>query len=146
MKRVEKLKPFSSDLLDVAKEVIIQLRNAGHKAYCVGGCARDTLLNITPKEYDITTSATPQEVSKIFPHTVPIGVSFGVILVIAGQYQFEVATFRKDQSYSDGRHPDSVTYSTEEQEDVLRRDFTINGMLYDPIKEEVIDYVNGRGV
>jgi poly(A) polymerase len=143
MKRVEKLKPFSSELLDVAKEVVTQLRNAGHKAYCVGGGTRDTLLKIPPDEYDITTSATPQEVSRIFPHTVPIGVSFGVILVIIGQYQFEVATFRKDQSYSDGRHPDSVTYSTEEKEDVLRRDFTINGMLYDPIKEEVIDYVNG---
>jgi len=143
MKRTEKLKPFSSELLEIAKEVVTQLRNAGHKAYCVGGSTRDTLLKIAPKEYDITTSATPQEVAEIFPHTVPIGVSFGVILVIVGQYQFEVATFRKDQSYSDGRHPDSVTYSTEEQEDVLRRDFTINGMLYDPIKEEVIDYVNG---
>jgi tRNA nucleotidyltransferase/poly(A) polymerase len=109
MKRVEKLKPFSSELLDVAKEVVTQLRNAGHKAYCVGGGTRDTLLKIPPDEYDITTSATPQEVSRIFPHTVPIGVSFGVILVIIGQYQFEVATFRKDQSYSDGRHPDSVT-------------------------------------
>ncbi len=143
MERVEKLKPFSSELLDTAKEVVSELRNAGHKAYCVGGCARDTLLKIAPKEYDITTSATPEEVSKIFPHTVPIGVTFGVILVIIGQYKFEVATFRKDQSYSDGRHPDSVTYSTLEQEDVLRRDFTINGMLYDPIEEEVIDHVGG---
>lgn len=143
MERVEKLKPFSSELLDTAKEVVSELRNAGHKAYCVGGCARDTLLKIAPKEYDITTSATPEEVSKIFPHTVPIGVTFGVILVIIGQYKFEVATFRKDLSYSDGRHPDSVTYSTLEQEDVLRRDFTINGMLYDPIEEEVIDHVGG---
>ncbi|MCH7949032.1 MAG: CCA tRNA nucleotidyltransferase [Candidatus Dadabacteria bacterium] len=143
MERVEKLKPFSSELLDTAKEVVSELRNAGHKAYCVGGCARDTLLKIAPKEYDITTSATPEEVSKIFPHTVPIGVTFGVILVIIGQYKFEVATFRKDQSYSDGRHPDSVTYSTLEQEDVLRRDFTINGILYDPIEEEVIDHVGG---
>ncbi len=143
MERVEKLKPFSSELLDTAKEVVSELRNAGHKAYCVGGCARDTLLKIAPNEYDITTSATPEEVSKIFPHTVPIGVTFGVILVIIGQYKFEVATFRKDLSYSDGRHPDSVTYSTLEQEDVLRRDFTINGMLYDPIEEEVIDHVGG---
>ena len=143
MERVEKLKPFSSELLDTAKEVVSELRNAGHKAYCVGGCARDTLLKIAPKEYDITTSATPEEVSRIFPHIVPIGVTFGVILVIIGQYKFEVATFRKDQSYSDGRHPDSVTYSTLEQEDVLRRDFTINGMLYDPIEEEVIDHVGG---
>ncbi|MEE8298501.1 MAG: CCA tRNA nucleotidyltransferase [Thermodesulfobacteriota bacterium] len=143
MERVEKLKPFSSELLDTAKEVVSELRNAGHKAYCVGGCVRDTLLKIAPKEYDITTSATPEEVSKIFSHIVPIGVTFGVILVIIGQYKFEVATFRKDQSYSDGRHPDSVTYSTLEQEDVLRRDFTINGMLYDPIEEEVIDHVGG---
>lgn len=143
MERVEKLKPFSSELLDTAKEVVSELRNAGHKAYCVGGCVRDTLLKIAPKEYDITSSATPEEVSKIFPHTVPIGVTFGVILVIIGQYKFEVATFRKDLSYSDGRHPDSVTYSTLEQEDVLRRDFTINGMLYDPIEEEVIDHVGG---
>jgi len=143
MKHVEKLKPFPSELLDFAIEVIVELRNAGHKAFCVGGCARDTLLGIEPKEYDITTSATPEEVSEIFPHTVPIGVSFGVILVIAGKYQFEVATFRKDQNYSDGRHPDKVIYSSEEQEDVLRRDFTINGMLYDPLAKEVIDYVDG---
>ena len=143
MKRVEKLKPYTSELLDFAKELVAELRESGHKAYCVGGCARDTLIGIEPKEYDITTSATPEEVSEIFPHTVPIGVSFGVILVITGKYQFEVATFRKDQSYSDGRHPDNVIYSSSEQEDVLRRDFTINGMLYDPIREEVIDYVGG---
>ncbi len=143
MKHVEKLKPFPSELLDFAREVVVELRKAGHKAFCVGGCARDTLLGIEPKEYDITTSATPEEVSEIFPHIVPIGVSFGVILVITGKYQFEVATFRKDQSYTDGRHPDKVIYSSEEQEDVRRRDFTINGMLYDPIEEEVIDYVDG---
>ncbi len=143
MKRIEKLKPFKSELLDVAKELVTELREAGHKAFCVGGCTRDTLLSTEPKEYDITTSATPEEVSKIFQHTVPIGVSFGVILVIMGKYQFEVATFRKDQGYSDSRHPDSVVYSSQEQEDVLRRDFTINGMLYDPISEEVIDYVDG---
>ncbi len=143
MKHVEKLKPFPSELLDFAREVVVELRKAGHKAFCVGGCARDTLLGIEPKEYDITTSATPEEVSEIFPHTVPIGVSFGVILVITGKYQFEVATFRKDQSYTDGRHPDKVIYSSEEQEDVRRRDFAINGMLYDPIEEEVIDYVDG---
>ncbi len=143
MKHIEKLKPFPSELLDFAREVVVELRKAGHKAFCVGGCTRDTLLGIEPKEYDITTSATPQEVSEIFPHTVPIGVSFGVILVITGKYQFEVATFRKDQSYTDGRHPDKVIYSSEEQEDVRRRDFTINGMLYDLIEEEVIDYVDG---
>ena len=143
MKRIEKLKPFASELLDFAKELVSELRDSGHKAYCVGGCARDTIIGVEPKEYDITTSATPEQVSEIFPHTVPIGVSFGVILVIIGKHQFEVATFRKDQNYSDGRHPDKVIYSSLEQEDVLRRDFTINGMLYDPISEEVIDYVGG---
>ena len=94
MKHTEKLKPFPSELLDFAREVVIELRNEGHKAYCVGGCARDTLLGIEPKEYDITTSATPEEVADIFPHTVPIGASFGVMLVITGKYQFEVATWR----------------------------------------------------
>jgi poly(A) polymerase len=74
---------------------------------------------------------------------VPIGASFGVILVLVGEYQFEVATFRKDESYSDGRHPDKVTYSSEVEEDVLRRDFTINGMLYDPLQEELLDYTGG---
>ena len=95
MKKVKKLKSFTSELLDFAREVVTELRNAGHKAYCVGGCARDTLLGIEPKEYDITTSATPEQVSEIFDHTVPIGVSFGVMLVILGKYQFEVATFRE---------------------------------------------------
>ena len=76
MKRIETLKPFPSELLDFAKELVAELKNSGHKAYCVGGCARDTLIGIEPKEYDITTSATPEEVSEIFPHTVPIGVSF----------------------------------------------------------------------
>lgn len=143
MKKVIKVKPFVSELYDVGKYLLTQLRNLGHRAFFVGGCTRDMLMSVPPKEYDITTSATPEEVSKIFSHTIPVGVSFGVILVLVGHYRFEVATFRRDESYSDGRHPDFVTYSTEEEEDVLRRDFTINGMLYDPIQEEVIDYVGG---
>lgn len=143
MKKVVKVKPFKSELFDMGKYLVTQLRNSGYKAFCVGGCTRDTLMNVPPKEYDITTSATPDEVSKLFSHTIPVGVSFGVILVLIGHYRFEVATFRKDESYSDGRHPDRVTYSTEEEEDVLRRDFTINGMLYDPIEEKAIDYVGG---
>ncbi|MFI5322821.1 MAG: CCA tRNA nucleotidyltransferase, partial [Thermodesulfobacteriota bacterium] len=138
-----KVKPFVSELYDVGKYLLTQLRNSGHRAFFVGGCTRDMLMSVPPKEYDITTSATPEEVSKIFSHTIPVGVSFGVILVLVGHYRFEVATFRRDESYSDGRHPDFVTYSTEEEEDVLRRDFTINGMLYDPIQEEIIDYVGG---
>ncbi|HVY54536.1 MAG TPA: CCA tRNA nucleotidyltransferase, partial [Thermodesulfobacteriota bacterium] len=143
MKKVVKIKPAGGELFDIARHLVTQLRNAGHKAFCVGGCTRDMLMKVPPKEYDITTSATPDEVSKIFSHTIPVGVSFGVILVLIGHYRFEVATFRKDESYSDSRHPDSVTYSTEEEEDVLRRDFTINGMLYDPLAEEAIDFVGG---
>ncbi len=143
MKKVIKIRPFESELYDIARNLVIQLRDSGFKAYCVGGCTRDTLMSVPPKEYDITTSATPDEVARIFPHTIPVGASFGVILVLIGHYRFEVATFRKDTSYSDSRHPDSVTYSTDEEEDVLRRDFTINGMLYDPIEEEAIDFVSG---
>jgi poly(A) polymerase len=143
MKKVIKVKPFESELFDVARHLVTQLKNAGYKAFCVGGCTRDMLMNIPPREYDITTSATPEEVSNIFSHTIPVGVSFGVILVLIGHYRFEVATFRKDEGYSDSRHPDYVTYSTDEEEDVLRRDFTINGMLYDPIGEEAIDYAGG---
>ena len=143
MKKVIKIKPFESELFDVAKHLVTQLKNSGYKAFCVGGCTRDMLMNIPPREYDITTSATPEEVSNIFSHTIPVGVSFGVILVLIGHYRFEVATFRKDEGYSDSRHPDYVTYSTDEEEDVLRRDFTINGMLYDPIGEEAIDYAGG---
>jgi poly(A) polymerase len=143
MKKVIKIKPFESELFDIARHLVTQLKNAGYKAFCVGGCTRDMLMNVPPKEYDITTSATPEEVSDIFPHTIPVGVSFGVILVLIGHCRFEVATFRKDEGYSDSRHPDYVTYSTDEEEDVLRRDFTINGMLYDPIGEEAIDFVGG---
>lgn len=143
MNKVLKVKPFPSDLYDVAKNVISQLRGPGYRAFFVGGCARDMALGVSPREYDIATSATPEELAALFPHTVPVGASFGVILVIVGTYRFEVATFRKDESYSDGRHPDSVSYSASEEEDVLRRDFTINGMLYDPEREEVIDYVSG---
>jgi len=143
MKKVIKIKPFESELFDIAKHLVTQLKNSGYKAFCVGGCTRDMLMNVPPKEYDITTSATPEEVSNIFSHTIPVGVSFGVILVLIGHYRFEVATFRKDEGYSDSRHPEYVTYSTDEEEDVLRRDFTINGMLYDPIEEEAIDYAGG---
>ncbi len=143
MKKVIKIKPFESELFDIARHLVTQLKNAGYKAFCVGGCTRDMLMNVPPKEYDITTSATPEEVSDIFSHTIPVGVSFGVILVLIGHYRFEVATFRKDEGYSDSRHPDYVTYSTDEEEDVLRRDFTINGMLYDPVGEEAIDFVGG---
>ncbi|MGH7890002.1 MAG: CCA tRNA nucleotidyltransferase, partial [Thermodesulfobacteriota bacterium] len=143
MKTVFKLTPSPSELYDTAKRIAQQLRDLGHRTFFVGGCVRDAIMGISPKEYDITTSAKPDEIMSFFSNTLPVGASFGVILVFEGNFKFEVATFRKDESYSDGRHPDTVIYSADEREDVTRRDFTVNGMLYDPIKEEVIDYVGG---
>ncbi|MBI4228964.1 MAG: CCA tRNA nucleotidyltransferase [Deltaproteobacteria bacterium] len=127
----------------MAKDIVGHLKRAGFKAFFVGGCVRDIAMNIPPKEYDITTSATPQDVMKIFPSTIPVGVSFGVVLVLEGNNKFEVASFRKEEKYTDGRHPDRVVYSTDEKDDVMRRDFTINGMLYEPFEEMVIDLVGG---
>src|SRR5215813_4902585 len=128
---------------DSAIEIVKQLRNHGHEAYFVGGCVRDMVMNIEPADYDIATSARPEEIAKIFPRTEPIGAQFGVVLVIVRGHPFEVATFRSDQAYVDGRRPTGVVF-TDARQDVLRRDFTINGLLYDPIKGELIDYVNGR--
>lgn len=143
MKKVINLKPHKSKIYRHAKNIVELLHSKGEKAFIVGGSVRDTLLGIEPKEYDITTSATPDEVCSYFQNTVEVGASFGVIIVLIDGLKFEVATFRKEENYSDGRHPDKVQYSGEESEDVTRRDFTINGMLYDPISEQVIDYVDG---
>ncbi len=118
-----------------------------HQAYLVGGCVRDLLLGIEPADYDVTTDATPDEVMRIFPETYAVGAQFGVVLVPigeAGRSTVEVATFRSDIGYSDGRHPDQVRFSKSAQEDVERRDFTINGLLLDPVKNEVLDFVGGR--
>ncbi|MFQ5787842.1 MAG: CCA tRNA nucleotidyltransferase, partial [Thermodesulfobacteriota bacterium] len=138
-----KFKPFYNEQFRLAKDIVGQLRNSGFKAFFVGGCVRDIVMKKQPKEYDINTSARPDDVIRIFPNTVPVGVNFGVVLVLKGEYKFEVATFRKDENYTDGRHPDNVVYSNDESEDVVRRDFTINGMLYDPFDEQVIDHTDG---
>jgi len=140
-----KFKPSYNEQYRTAKDIVGQLRDSGFKAFFVGGCVRDIVMKKQPKEYDINTSARPDDVMKIFPNTVPVGISFGVVLVLKGEYKFEVATFRKDENYTDGRHPDKVVYSNDESEDVVRRDFTINGMLYDPFDEEVIDHTYGLG-
>ena len=126
-----------------AAEIVKTLREKGYEAYFVGGCVRDMVMEIEPADYDIATSALPEEVMSIFPRTEPIGARFGVILVIHHGVPFEVATFRSDQAYVDGRRPTSVVF-TNAQEDVHRRDFTINGLLYDPVENKVIDYVGGR--
>lgn len=132
---------------DFAVQVVTELRDAGHQAVWAGGCVRDMLLGLLPKDYDIATDAKPERVREVFGkrRTLPMGAAFGVITVLGSRQSghIEVATFRKDAEYSDGRRPDAVHYSSAE-EDALRRDFTINGMFYDPIKGELIDYVGGE--
>src|ERR1700678_982602 len=153
--------------------IVQTLRQRGYQAFLVGGCVRDLLLGREPKDYDVATNATPEQVMTIFPETYAVGAQFGVVLVpeseslserdvasnvstenvAAGDTTFslsthahavEVATFRSDIAYSDGRHPDEVRFSQDPREDVARRDFTINGMLLDPVNGEVLDFVGGR--
>lgn len=124
-------------------DIVRELRSRGHEAYLVGGCVRDMVMAIEPADYDIATSARPEEIVEIFPRTESIGAQFGVILVIHRGHPFEVATFRSDEAYVDGRRPTGVVF-TDAKQDVLRRDFTINGLLYDPISNEIIDYVGGQ--
>lgn len=131
------------DMLDHAVKIVETLRKAGFKAYFAGGCVRDQVMGKQPQDYDIATDARPEDVMRLFPKTIPVGVSFGVVIVVAGPYQFEVATFRSDGKYLDGRHPVEVRFSSE-VEDARRRDFTINGLFYDPIEKRVVDYVGGQ--
>src|ERR1700687_1747369 len=155
-----------------AISIVRALRDRGHQAYLVGGCVRDLLLGREPADYDVATDATPDEVMRIFPETYSVGAQFGVVLVptregdrqrkqdgnseqsvvvdeafVLGHHHkscVEVATFRCDIGYSDGRHPDQVRFSRDPREDVQRRDFTINGMMLDPATNEVLDFVGGR--
>jgi tRNA nucleotidyltransferase/poly(A) polymerase len=131
-------------LVEKATSVVSKLRDAGHEAYFAGGCVRDQLMGVPSHDYDIATDATPDEVQALFPRTLAIGAQFGVIQVRYGGEGFEVTTFRTDVSYSDGRRPDQVQFVSAE-EDVQRRDFTINGLLQDPLSGEVIDHVGGVG-
>ncbi len=126
-----------------AVKIVRKLTEAGHVAFFAGGCVRDMLRGQKPKDYDIATDARPSEVTALFPSSGEVGAHFGVVLVKAGGHHFEIATFRSDGDYRDGRRPESVTYTTPE-EDAKRRDFTVNGMFFDPLKEEVIDFVGGR--
>src|SRR5271165_6601102 len=140
-----------------ATNIVRELRQRGFQAYFAGGCVRDTLLGLAPTDYDVATDATPPEVMRVFPDTYAVGAQFGVVLVPAPPdtprlptpsehpNYVEVATFRNDGAYSDGRHPDQVSYSTDPKEDVQRRDFTINGLLMDPLEDNrVLDFVGGR--
>src|SRR4026207_378361 len=133
----------SSPMEKTAREVAARLRENGHIAYFAGGCVRDMVRGLVPKDYDIATDARPEVVQELFPRTYAVGAHFGVIIVLENDFQFEVATFRSDEAYIDGRHPTAVHFSSPE-EDAWRRDFTINGMFYDPVAEKVIDLVGGR--
>ena len=130
-------------LQNKARSIVQRLREKGYSAYFAGGCVRDMLLGKEPQDYDIATSAHPEDLQRVFPQTIPVGAQFGVILVLVEGEPFEVASFRHDGPYLDGRRPSSVRYGSLE-EDVLRRDFTINGMVYDPLEDRVIDLVEGR--
>jgi len=125
-----------------AGEIVRRLRQSNHEAYLVGGCVRDLILGNDPGDYDIVTSALPDQVIQLFPRTISIGAKFGVIAVIAEGIPYEVATFRSDDVYEDGRHPSQVHFSSA-REDVFRRDFTVNGLLMDPETDKITDYVNG---
>jgi poly(A) polymerase len=125
-----------------AADIVLRLQEAGYEAFFVGGCVRDFLRGVEPGDYDIVTSAPPEDVQKLFPHTVPVGVKFGVVLVIEGGRRYEVATCRTEDGYSDGRRPSHVQFATA-REDVLRRDFTVNGLLLDPLTGYVFDLVGG---
>lgn len=126
-----------------AKSIVQTLNKAGYIAYFAGGWVRDFLLGVPSDDIDIATNALPETIQKLFSKTVPIGLSFGIILVLIGDKKYEVATFRSDFSYKDGRRPSRIEY-TNAIEDAKRRDFTINGMFFDPLTEEVIDYVEGK--
>lgn len=126
-----------------ALEILRRLRQAGHRALLAGGCVRDFLLSRPAADLDVATSATPDQIEALFDKTVSVGKSFGVIRVLLEGADIEVATFRQDGDYKDGRHPESVRFS-DEKEDALRRDFTINALFWDPVSGEVLDYVGGR--
>ncbi len=128
----------------LARAVMAKLRGAGHQAYLVGGCVRDLLLGAKPKDFDISTDARPERIMELFPKSGQVGAHFGVVLVRDACSQVEVATFRSDHDYADGRRPASVHFENDPREDVLRRDFTINGLVMEADTGKVLDYVGGR--
>lgn len=137
--------PFAlptTPLAHSAAVLVKALRAKGHDAFWVGGCVRDLLLGRDPEDYDIATSARPEEIERIFSRTVPVGRKFGVLLVVEGGRGFQVATFRSETGYQDGRHPEHVTF-TDARQDAQRRDFTVNGLFYDPEQGQLWDWVDG---
>ena len=134
---------MTQTVLATAKRIVQKLRNAGYQAYFVGGSVRDMLLERPIEEVDIATNASPTIVTTIFPDTLSIGAAFGIIAVKENGQLFEVATFRCDEDYEDGRHPNRIVF-TSMKDDAIRRDFTINGMYYDPFEEKLFDLVEGQ--
>jgi len=132
----------NSILENAALEIVKVLQQNQYEAYFVGGCVRDALLGIESKDIDITTNAKPDEIISLFKRTIPVGEAFGVITVVLDELAFEVATFRAESDYTNGRHPNSVRFANA-KEDAIRRDFTINALFYNPITEEIIDFSTG---
>ena len=133
----------SLPLAQLARDIVQRLQTAGFRAFWVGGCVRDCLLGREPLDYDIATNARPEEMERLFPHTIPVGRQFGVVVVVVQGVQFQLATFRAEADYQDGRRPETVVYA-EAEADALRRDFTVNGLFYDPLTQELHDWVGGR--
>jgi poly(A) polymerase len=130
-------------MTEIATQIVRRLQQAGFSAYWVGGCVRDYLLGREPGDYDIVTSALPDQIEKLFPRTIPVGRKFGVIIVLENDHQFQVATFRAEADYQDGRHPAYVVFG-DAVADARRRDFTVNGLFYDPIERKLHDWVRGE--
>ena len=131
-----------SEIRNIAIDIVKKIRDENYIALFAGGCVRDEFMGVEPEDYDIATNARPHEIMELFEKTVPVGAHFGVVLVLVNGIQFEVATFRLDGIYLNGRHPEDVTFSDSPREDAIRRDFTINGLMYDPISEKLYDYVD----
>ncbi len=136
--------PPVSALRDTATEIVRRLQQAGFQAFWVGGCVRDFLLGREPGDYDIATSALPQQVERLFERTIPVGQKFGVMLVVEGGRQFQVATFRAEADYQDGRRPEQISFG-DAMADARRRDFTVNGLFFDPVETKLHDWVGGEG-
>jgi poly(A) polymerase len=134
---------MGTTLRDTAAGIVRRLQAAGHSAYWVGGCVRDRLLGREPQDYDVATSALPDQIEALFPRTIPVGRKFGVLILLEDGHEFQVATFRAESDYTDGRRPGSVTFSNA-QTDASRRDFTVNGLFFDPITETLHDWVGGE--
>jgi poly(A) polymerase len=135
--------PSETSLRDTAAQIVRFLQTAGFAAFWVGGCVRDFLIGREPGDYDIATSALPEQIEKLFHRTIAVGRKFGVIIVVEGGHQFQVATFRAEADYRDGRHPEHVTFG-DARADASRRDFTVNGLFYDPVQKQLHDWVGGE--